>query len=277
MALPDVQRSCPSVARVHQRCVLCRSVCWPVAIAIVLAYGHHAVANETNPRPDTRRIQFTLEVSNHLLDGNQADPDGFSPGRNIAIAPPASRWTKGVRGEEWLKRHAPFLEEQNHTFQIREGAVVPPFSIARVGDSVRLITPDQRELKLQIPGAMGGYVTGSRTVPTYTLRDPSAGFVALMVASRPNGGVEDDHVQPAYVIVSDHGYGRITDDAGIALFDAWPKESELEVELLCPFIRKHFSLKSATARFREPNRLVVPAGTESETHVIQVVPLKMFF
>jgi len=211
-----------------------------------------------------RKLSFSIQVRQVLLDQPGTDPNAWSPAVGVAIvAPPVERKQSNRLGREWLLRRPPFLERRAHEFDVRDGGLTPVMSIALVGDTVKQTTRDGRRVKiisLDHPGD-----SGFRTEPFLLHTCDSSPFPrAFVVDEAP------ESVAPAYIVVSDHGFGRVSNDAGTAVFDQWPVECDMEVMIWCPTIKSKTSMTSRTLQMLPTRKFTVPAGEEDSAHLINI-------
>lgn len=236
-------------------------VFWLAAfVAIELAPGADLPSHDGG----VRRMSFSVQIRGSVLNGPDAEPSAWLPGRDVVIfAPPIDKRQSNRSGRDWLLNRPPFLAPRAHEFDVRDGSLTPAVSIALVGDTVKETTLDGRAVKM----IAVDYPADSRyRDEAFLLHKVASGPVPLMFVVESNGKA----VGPAYMVVSDHGFGQVTNDAGVAVFDQWPIECDMEIVVWCPTIKRRTSMTSSALKVLPNRKCVVPAGEDAATHTIRI-------
>jgi len=233
-------------------------------LSVGLAGGAVARAEEGSSDGTMRTMTFAIEIASTALESSTSSSDRWLPGRDVFVVAPAIAQKHANRqGREWLLRQPPFLQRQEHEFDVRDEAIVPAALIALVGDTVKRTARDGRPIQM-VSTSYPPSGLSSEVEPVIRLHkcDPAPLMFVAEAVGKP--------VRPAYIVVSDHGFGRVTNDAGVAEFDEWPIGCDMQVVIWCPGIKSPISMTSSTVEISPTGKCTIPAGGDPETHTIRI-------
>jgi len=234
-------------------------------LGAVVASEAAAWAEERSRDDSVRKMTFVVEVARAVLEDSTSDAEAWLPGREVLIfAPPIDQKRANRPGQEWLSHRPPFLESRVHEFDVQDGVLVPLASIALVGDTVKRATRDGRRVQMSST-SYPPVAVSTEIEPVIRLHRCDSAPVMFVVEAvgKP--------VTPAYMVVSDHGFGQVTNRAGVAVFDVWPTGCDMQMVIWCPAIKVRTTMTSETLVISPTGKCIVPAGGKTATHTIRVV------
>lgn len=219
------------------------------------------------PVKPAHRLTIRVKISEELLKETSGPPraDGLLPAPNVFLRVPAFRHIRRApEGVSWMKAHMDAPKPVKHRFTVKDDALVPRATIARVGDVLQLTTVDGLPISYIAVecSALGA------NLPEVTFREPEPVPMEILI------GLPWLEVASAHLLVSDHPFAKVTDERGLVQFESWPSHCELPMYIRCPSLTQKVTYESDSLEIIENVRFKIPVRSNDQVHEIRILPLK---